>query len=275
VWHEFTTLLVVSFTFGDNRGWSGRLFLFDPRITGGREAQSRLLQEMVKEAGPAVYTVYRFRRLRSRAGGMERARIARELHDGVIQTLIGIEMRMDVLLRQAAVDRATADELVQIQRLLRREIVNVRGLMQQMKSLDLSSRTIWESVADLMDRFQRDTGISATFVPGPKKAAFPPPLEREVLRIVGEALANVRKHSGASKVVVRFAHNNGLWKLVIEDDGRGFDFSGRLSQAELDAAHKGPAVIKERVQSIGGELAVESVPGRGARLEITVAESVQ
>lgn len=274
-WHQFSTLLVASFTLGETREWSGRLFLFDPCAAGSREGHSRLLQELVREAGPAVYTVYRLRRLRSRAGGMERARIARELHDGVIQTLIGVEMRMDVLLRQATLDRSTDDELVQLQRLLRREIVNVRGLMQQIKSLDLSTRTVWESVADLVDKFQRDTGISAGFVAEPKKAALPPLLEREVLRIVGEALANVRKHSGARNVLVHFSHKNGLWKLVIEDDGRGFDFSGRLSQAELDALRKGPTVIKERVRSIGGELAVESTPGHGARLEITVAESVE
>jgi signal transduction histidine kinase len=56
---------------------------------------------------------------------------------------------------------------------------------------------------------------------------------------------------------------------VVDDDGRGFDFSGRLSQEELDAARKGPVIIKERVRAIGGELSIESAPGRGARLEIT------
>ena len=81
---------------------------------------------------------------------------------------------------------------------------------------------------------------------------------------------NVRKHSHARSVLVRFAGQQGAWKLVIEDDGRGFEFSGRLSQAELDAARRGPLVLKERVRSIGGELAIESVPGHGARLEIAV-----
>ena len=79
----------------------------------------------------------------------------------------------------------------------------------------------------------------------------------------------MRKHSQAENVLVRFASSSGLWKLTVDDDGKGFDFSGRLSQAELDAARLGPVVIKERVRSIGGELALESVPGHGARLEIT------
>jgi signal transduction histidine kinase len=60
--------------------------------------------------------------------------------------------------------------------------------------------------------------------------------------------------------------------LVVDDDGHGFDFSGRLTQAELEAERKGPMIIKERVRSIGGELAVESTPGRGARLEIRIPQ---
>ena len=82
----------------------------------------------------------------------------------------------------------------------------------------------------------------------------------------------MRKHSGAHNVLVRFDYQDGCWRLVVDDDGRGFDFSGRLAQAELDAARKGPLTIKERVRSIGGELAIESSPGRGARLEITFAQ---
>ena len=61
-------------------------------------------------------------------------------------------------------------------------------------------------------------------------------------------------------------------RLVIEDDGKGFPFSGRLSQVELDALGKGPLVIKERVRVIAGELTIESNPGQGSRLEISVPQ---
>ena len=64
----------------------------------------------------------------------------------------------------------------------------------------------------------------------------------------------------------------GDWTLVIEDDGRGFPFAGRLSQTELDALGQGPLVIKERVRVIAGELAIESNPGQGSRLEISVPQ---
>ena len=70
--------------------------------------------------------------------------------------------------------------------------------------------------------------------------------------------------------MVRFGRENGGWKLVVEDDGRGFGFASRFSLAELDAGGLGPRVIRERIRSIGAELVIDSVPGRGARLEISL-----
>src|SRR5262249_13641053 len=124
-------------------------------------------------------------------------------------------------------------------------------------------------LAESVDKFRREAGISASFVSDLREISLSPRLCAEIARIAQEALVNVRKHSGASNVIVRLTLENDEGRLVVDDDGRGFDFSGRLSQEELDAARKGPVIIKERVRSIGGSLAIESAPGRGARLEIT------
>ena len=91
-----------------------------------------------------------------------------------------------------------------------------------------------------------------------------------MVQILLEALVNVRRHSGARNVFVRLATVNRDCRLSIDDDGCGFPFAGRLSQADLDASRRGPLVIKERVRLIGGELTIESDPGQGARLEIAV-----
>ena len=85
---------------------------------------------------------------------------------------------------------------------------------------------------------------------------------------------NVRKHSGARNVIVRVSATDGEWKFEVDDDGRGFEFAGRRSQAELDLERKGPVVIKERVRSIGGRLAVESDPGQGARVEVRLSRRI-
>jgi signal transduction histidine kinase len=272
-WHPFSSLLGAEVAPSEREEWGGRLFLFDPRVGADREGEVRFLHELIQEVGPAVYSVYRLRRLRSRAMSMERARIARELHDGVIQTLIGMEMEIAVLRRQAAGDPArVADELRRIHARLREEILGVRDLIQRIKPIELNGRQFLDSLTQIVDKFRRDTGISATFVSEFQQTNLPQHLAREVTRIVQEALVNVRKHSHARSVLVRFAAEDGVWKLVIEDDGQGFEFSGRLSQAELDTTRRGPLVLKERVRSIGGELAIESVPGHGARLEIAVPQ---
>jgi signal transduction histidine kinase len=263
--HPCHAILAVSFALG--KEWSGRLFLFDSPRRG--ENDLRFLQRMVHHVAPAIENVFLVRRLRTRAGAIERARVARELHDGVIQSLIGLEMQVDVLRRQAIDKRyGTAGSLTEIQALLRNEIVAVRELMEQMKPVDIGPGEILGHLASLVDRFQRETGITACFTSQLSEVTLSPRVCREISRIVQEALVNIRKHSGARQAVVRFGREQDRWALVIDDDGRGFGFSGRLSQAELDTARQGPVVIKERVRSAGGELAIESNPGRGSRLEI-------
>jgi signal transduction histidine kinase len=92
---------------------------------------------------------------------------------------------------------------------------------------------------------------------------------------VQEALVNARRHAEARNVLVRLDHRDrDGWRLVIEDDGRGFGFEGRLGPQELDAQRKGPLVIRERARSAGGELMIESSPGSGSRLEVRFPENV-
>jgi signal transduction histidine kinase len=267
----FDRLMMVSFLFG--KEWWGRIFLLEPGLTGETTEELRFLQELVRQIGPAVYNVYLLRRLRLRAGALERARFARELHDGAVQSLIAVEMQVDVLRRQSATrSEIVPEELGRIQGLLREEVLKLRELMQQMKSLDVDSRKLIAFLGDTVERFQRETGITARFSSDLEEPDMPQPVCRELARIVQEGLVNVRKHSHARSALVRLSARNGHWTLLIEDDGRGFSFAGRLTQAELDAQAKGPLVIKERVRVIAGELAIESNPGQGSRLEISVPQ---
>jgi signal transduction histidine kinase len=267
--YKFDSLLAVSFVFAQE--WWGRIFLLDPTLGGDREEELRFLQELVRQVGPAVYNVYLLRRLRQRAGAVERARVARELHDGAVQSLIAMEMQVDVVRRQSAVDSSPVTaELARIQGLLREEILKLRELMQQMKSLEVDSSNLFRFMEDTVERFQRETGIGARFVSEIDQLQMQQRICRELARIVQEALVNVRKHSGAREVLVRLSADDHCWRLTIEDNGRGFPFSGRFSQAELEEMGKGPLVIRERVRLIEGELTIESNPGRGAKLEITV-----
>ena len=265
---KFDVIVSVGLVFGSE--WSGRVFLFDPEMMGAPEDELRFLQEYTQQVGPAVYNVYLMRRLRERAGALERARFARELHDGAIQSLIAVEMQLDVLRRQSGAQAPVNEELGRIQKLLREEVLKLRELMQAMKSFEVNADRLLGFISDTVERFRRETGIAAEFVSEVERVDLPPRVCRELARIVQESLVNVRKHSGAHHVLVRLAQRAGNLQLTVEDDGKGFSFSGRRSDAELETSGKGPGVIRERVRLLEAELTIESTPGHGARLEVRI-----
>jgi two-component system nitrate/nitrite sensor histidine kinase NarX len=213
--------------------------------------------------------------------------VARELHDGIIQSLISAEMHIHVLRQRVAAQPSLTDkELSVVQRIVHEEVLNLRELMQRMKPIDLEPEQLPGALADIVNRFQRETNITVSFASDLVDVALPPRTCAEVARIVQEALSNVRKHSGARRVQIQCARDGGRWKLVIEDDGRGFGFAGRISHRELERGTlpphpsggarptwRGPMVIKDSVRAIGGELVIESSPEKGARLEIVFPET--
>jgi len=205
---------------------------------------------------------------------VERASLARELHDGALQTLFSVEMQLGVLRRQMASQAVVVaqEELGRIQDLLLEEARKLRELMQQMKPPDVDAKNLRAHLMELVERFQRETGIAARFVCESAVVALRPRVCNAVARIVQEGLVNVRKHSGASHVLVQVDRGNGHWRLTIDDDGRGFPFSGCFSQTDLEANGKGPLVIRECVRLIDAQLRLDSIPGRGSRLEITIQQ---
>ena len=266
---EAKSLLVVSHEMG--RDWWGRLILRDARLGRQREHELRFAQNVMRQVAPALYSVYLFRGFRSRAGATERARVARELHDTTIQSLISIEMQVDVL-RRHNTDCAVSVELGRIQELLRNEVLNLRELMQTMRPVNIGRHQLLDFMAELVERFSRDTGIAVRFISELQEVTVPDSTCRELIRLVQEGLVNIRKHSGAHAALVRFSAQDGCWKLVVNDDGNGFPFTGRFTLTELDGLRRGPAIIKERVRAVGGDMVIESTPGHGARLEITIPQ---
>src|SRR5260370_29518976 len=157
---KFDAMVSVALLFGNE--WSGRVFLFDSEIMGNPEEELRFLQEFAEQVGPAIYNVYLVRRLRERAGALERGRFARELHDAAIQSLIGVEMHLDVLRRQSGTQAPVVNaELGRIQQLLREEVLKLRELMQAMKSFAVDADRLLGFISVTVERFRRETGISA------------------------------------------------------------------------------------------------------------------
>ena len=270
----FTT--VAASNLGLAEEWRGRVYLFDAAGGDNLERSMHFLEQLTEHIAPALTNVFLLRRLRSRAGAVERARVSRELHDGAIQSLFGIQMKIEALRRGATLTPEKVDEeLGEVHDLLQREVLALRELMQALRPLELeTSDQLPDVLASLVERFRRDTSVSARFIWTGGPISLPSATALELARIVQEALVNVRKHSRARNVLVRLTNNDDTCTLMIEDDGQGFGFEGRLSARELEKRRIGPAIIKERARIAGAQLSVDSAPGVGARLELTFNNGV-
>jgi signal transduction histidine kinase len=266
--HPNRSLMAVSFRFRDD--WRGRLFLVDPKVAMPRERGVRLLRTLVEQVGPTVHSVYLTSCLRAQARALERSRVAAEIHDGAIQSLIAVELEIEALRRRMGDANGVAKDLAGLKGQVRKEVLELRDLMRSLRSIEVDSYGLPDYLRDAVEQFHRETGIEARFHSEPSEVRLSPRVCREIVHILREALVNVRKHSGAKNVLVRFGAEDGGYTLVIDDDGKGFPFSGRWSQENLTANRRGPAVIRERVRAIGAEMTIESTPDSGSRLEIKV-----
>jgi signal transduction histidine kinase len=267
----FTRLVAANLGLEDE--WRGRVYLFDPAADRNVEQLLHFLVALTEHVAPALTNVFLLGRLRSRVTAAERARVARELHDGAIQALIGLEMKVEAVRRgHVPLPATAAEELADVQSLLRSEVLALRELMQALRPIPLdSSEQLPDVLVSVVERFRRDTGVPARFVFKGRSVRLPPAIALEIVRIVQEALANVRKHSRARNVLVRLTADDHRCSVVIEDDGVGFAFEGPLSGDELDRRRLGPAIIKERARIAGAALTIDSTPGAGARIEVSLA----
>ncbi len=234
----------------------------------------RLLDLVLKKAGPTLENLFLLRHMRARTVENERARIARDLHDGVLQTLVSVEMQLDVCKRQALRNtEKLRRDLNHLKELVHKESVELRQFVGGLKPIHVESGDFMDLVREMAERYAGETGIAVDVLGEPLSRELPVRVCRELFQIVREGLNNIKKHSGASHVVVKVSENENRISLTVDDNGRGFSFAGRLSSEELDQLRLGPISIKERTRTIGGRLMIESTPGHGARLTVDVPVS--
>jgi len=212
--------------------------------------------------------------IRSQAQGAreaERQRIAADFHDGPLQSFISFQMRLEILRKLLArdVDAAT-EELRQLQDLCRSQVSELRSFVRSMRPAE-EGVSLSASLSRMLDQCQRDTGISTTFSGGDFHDPAETELSLELLQIIREALNNIQKHSGASRVALSIAKEGPRLVITVEDNGGGFPFSGVFSLEEMELLRLGPVSIKRRVRMLNGELQVESRPGKGVTLQIRIA----
>ena len=211
--------------------------------------------------------------IRSQAQGAreaERQRIAADFHDGPLQSFISFQMRLEIVKKLLARDvQAAAEELRELQELCKTQVGDLRGFVRSMRPAD-DGVSLPASLSRMIDQFQRETGITATFTSGDLHDPAETEVSLELLQIVRETLNNVQKHSGATRMALSVGIFDHKIEIKAEDNGSGFPFSGTFTLDELELLRLGPASIKRRVRMLGGELQLESRPGHGASLQIRI-----
>ncbi|CAA9447343.1 MAG: Sensor histidine kinase [uncultured Rubrobacteraceae bacterium] len=197
----------------------------------------------------------------------ERNRLAREIHDILAQGLTATTLQLESA--EAMLDAGSTPE--QARKPLRRALSLTQSNLEEarrsvldLRAAPLEGRSLSEALEILVQRWETETGIGACYATVNGARPLPPRVEVALYRICQEALANVARHAGAGSVDVRLVATPEQVRLVVEDDGRGFDASGAPGKRH------GLVGMNERVRMLGGSLEVRSSPGAGTRVEVTV-----
>jgi signal transduction histidine kinase len=288
-WHGRATEWKVSFAADD---WTGHVVLTPRRARFPWRSRSRLFVTVVQEITPVLSDVYRVASVRARAGASERARLSRHIHDFTIQSLIATSMQLEAVWDQCRSTGADslATALTRVRTLLQREILNLRDLSSRMRPLDVTVQELPDVLRDMVQRFAYDTGVEvACEICEFTRLDLSSRTCANIARIVQEALSNIRKHSGAMRAGVSLELTSDGLCLIVEDEGAGFEFDGRIvvelsRPADATGAlaapigtplgHRLPSwaltAIRESVRSVNGTLVVQSTRAQGARLEISI-----
>jgi len=203
----------------------------------------------------------------------ERENIGNDFHDGPLQAFLSVQMRLEVVRRLLLKNYdAGMKELVQLQELYQSQVGELRSFLHSMLPTEVDASELIASLSRLAETFQKESGISVTFSGKGSLKDQQHAVAMEIVQIVREALNNVRKHARATAVSVQVERLADGLHIVVNDNGSGFPFGGCFSLEELELLRLGPRSIKRRIRSLGGDLAVDSMPERGAELRIRVPQ---
>lgn len=244
----------------------GNLYLTDKQ--GGIEFSvddQRLVEMFARHAGIAIHNARLHEELQHLAVLQERERIGQDLHDGIIQALYAVGLSLEDVGELMTDDPREAEDRVE------RAIDNIHGTIRDIRNFIFGLRPelledldLGGGLANLCDEFRRSTLVDTQLV-----ALGPVDVDAEdavqLLQLAREALSNVARHAEATRVTVELAVADGMLRLVISDDGRGFD-----PTVARGPAHHGLSNMRARAESLGGTLTMDSQPSAGTRVTFQV-----
>jgi signal transduction histidine kinase len=244
----------------------GRLLLLDGRPP--------LLEEvsLARIAGAVIASrldhYHAAEQLRRGAVAEERVRVARDLHDSVLQSLTGAALQLRTLPKLMIRDHQAAEQrLGEIEQVIVAGQKELRWFIEQLHPDRSAEERETASIVERLESMSQQWELAVESDVAPLIRLLPAPLRYDVYTLVSEAVANAAKHAAASCVRVAAQMDARDVRIDVADDGKGFPFRGRYTLPELARMNCGPLTLRERVASLGGSMIVDSTD-RGSRIEI-------
>jgi two-component system nitrate/nitrite sensor histidine kinase NarX len=243
------------------------LFFRAARVLG--EEERELLETLARHLGSAMEGLRAAAMEREAAVAQERAFIASELHDSIAQSLAFMKIQVQ-LLRQATRhgdDPALRRIVGELETGVRESYADVRELLLHFRTRT-SGEDIEPALRATLQKFEHQTGLATALDIQGHGVALAPDVQVQVLHILQEALSNVRKHAGATRVALR-VRAAPRWRFEVQDDGAGFD----PADPSRGETHVGLRIMQERAARIGARVQVRSAPGQGCTVGVELPEA--
>lgn len=225
----------------------------------------QLLSKLANAAAVALENARLYDRVERLAALEERQRIAADMHDNVSQSLLYLQLKVDRLLSKAENKPEKLAELRQMRSALAATNEQLREIITSLRREIGDDVTVQEVLSAQAVGLQQSSDIVVELDVDQGLPMLRPEIAKQVTRIVQEALANVRKHAGADSVYIRAYRDDDTGRLIIQDNGRGFD----LEEALVTPGHFGLSLMRARAARLNGRLTIDVEPGKGARLVLT------
>lgn len=198
----------------------------------------------------------------------ERVRLSRELHDTLLQSLVGLALEFDAVSKSIETSPAAARErVVKIRERVEEYIREARRSIWSLRSPALETADLMDALRASGERATSGHPVTFAFAVQGAPRRQPANVEHQILRIGQEAMLNAVRHSGARHVHMDLRYDDHELMLRVSDDGRGFE-PGRVAEGTTD--HYGITTMRERAQQVGGRVSISSAPGKGTTIEAVV-----
>lgn len=201
---------------------------------------------------------------------IERKELARELHDRVGQNLTGLSINMNIIRNQLSSEsiKVIGSRLDDSMALIEDAAEKIRHVMDDLRPEVLDDYGLAAALKWYGDKFQQRTGIEVSILGDELPSRLPEAEESAIFRVSQEALTNIAKHADAGKVILAFDKKDGLFRLTIEDNGKGFNPEG--SKDSKNPPGWGIITMQERINALGGIFHIASEPGKGTKITINI-----